>query len=111
MVHRSERAVQRNIGFQHVPGTALPVSVPVHGTVVHVVHRTVLLSHRFRHGPGTERNRRLHDHKHHRSYEHRWNGTYDGVTRAHVLYTRKRTENHYSSISSKRGDVRNIYTI
>lgn len=76
MVRRSEGIVQRNLGFQHVPGTAFPVPVPVHDIAVHVVHRAVLLSHGFRHGPGTERNRRVHHHKHNRSYEHRWNGTF-----------------------------------
>jgi len=75
MVRRSERAIQRNLGFQYVPGTAFPILVPVHHIAVHVVHRAVLLSHRFRHGPGTERDRRVHHHKHHRGYEHCWNGT------------------------------------
>lgn len=62
MVHRSEGIVQRNIGFQHVFGTSFLIVVPIHDTVVHVVHRAVFLSHRFRHGPGTQRLRCLHDH-------------------------------------------------
>lgn len=74
MVHRSKRFVQRNLGFQHVFGAALSVSFLVHDIAVYVVHRAIFLSHRFRHGPGTNRNRRVHDHQHHWSYKHCRNG-------------------------------------
>jgi len=44
MVRRSERAVQRNLGLQHVFGTTLPILIPVHDIAIHVVYRTVFLS-------------------------------------------------------------------
>lgn len=76
MVYRSEGVIQWNLGLQYVFGAALLIPVSVHNFVVHVVHRTVFLSHRFRHGSGTERDRRLHHYQHHRSHEHGRNGAY-----------------------------------
>lgn len=45
MVHRSERVVQRYLRLQYVFGTTFPIFVPFHDIAVHMVYRSVFLSH------------------------------------------------------------------
>lgn len=45
MVHRSERAIQWHLGLQYVFRTTFPIPVSIHYIAIHVVYRSVFLSH------------------------------------------------------------------